>query len=114
MHPWLILAAGFSSLVTVSVSRCVADHPSLPDLAQKIDSVVLSAHTGTRLNEPRHVVAFLRPDYQHWVCPAIPLYRLWYNFLSTYTTSRPITLHRCAMTVDNGRTSYRDFLSEAG
>lgn len=58
------------------------------------------------------------PEYQHVECPAIPLaYRLWANF-PTCPPSRLRDLPRfgdaylSAMTVDNWRASYRDFLSE--
>lgn len=58
------------------------------------------------------------PEYQHLECPAIPLaYRLWANF-PTCPPSRLRDLPRfqdaylSAMTVDNWRASYRDFLSE--
>jgi len=58
------------------------------------------------------------PQFQHLDCPAIPLvYRLWANF-PTCPPSRLRDLPRftdsyvSAMTVDNWRAGYRDFLSE--
>lgn len=58
------------------------------------------------------------PEMQHLDCPAIPLaYRFWENF-PTCPPSRLRDLPRffdayvSAMTVDNWRASYRDFLSE--
>lgn len=58
------------------------------------------------------------PEMQHLECPAIPLaYRLWDNF-PTCPPSRLRDLPRffdayvSAMTVDNWRASYKDFLSE--
>jgi len=58
------------------------------------------------------------PEYQHLECPAIPLvYRLWSNF-PTCAPSRLRDLPRfhdayiSAMTVDNWRASYSDFLAE--
>lgn len=58
------------------------------------------------------------PEYQHLECPAIPLvYRLWSNFPTCPPTRlrdlpRFTDAYLSAMTVDNWRASYRDFLSE--
>eukprot|EP00913_Durusdinium_trenchii_P025303 g23754.t1 len=58
------------------------------------------------------------PDYQHLLCPAIPLaFRRWSNFPTCPPTrlrdlARFTDAHVAGMTVDNWRASYRDFLSE--
>lgn len=58
------------------------------------------------------------PDFQHIECPAIPLaYRLWPNFPTCPPTRlrdlpRFVDAYVSAMTVDNWRAAYRDFLSE--
>ncbi|CAJ1443641.1 unnamed protein product, partial [Effrenium voratum] len=58
------------------------------------------------------------PEYQHLMCPAIPLvFRLWSNFPTCPPTrlrdlARFTDAQVSAMTVDNWRASYRDFLSE--
>lgn len=58
------------------------------------------------------------PEFQHVTCPAIPLaYRLWTNFPTCPPTRlrdlpRFTDAYVSAMTVDNWRASYRDFLSE--